>query len=154
MLQVLYTSLFSYIFDMFILHLLDQSSLILKLFLKCDYNFSVGRIQTRHIYFLPLQARGRSWQGCWFCSHTFHHQFIDWLKEKVWIGGLVMKCWWIKTVAGIRDSQSGTNSHWVNPWIFSIIPESKRKQFWKKRFGNEGLVIHEICWNMRRLKCN
>ena len=42
---------------------LDQCSFILILDLRCDCKLSVGRTIIGYMYFLPLQAWGRPWQG-------------------------------------------------------------------------------------------
>ena len=59
------------------LHWSDQYSLILKLFLGCDWNFSVGRIQAKHTYLLPPQVYGRSWWGFRLGVQTCLLQLID-----------------------------------------------------------------------------
>ena len=61
---------------------LDQSSLILKLFLGCDSKFSVGHIQTVHTDFLPPQVFVRSWIGCWLGVHNCFLQMIYFIDKK------------------------------------------------------------------------
>ena len=61
--QVLCSSFLLLIFDLCVLYLLHQRSLILTLVLGCVIKLSLGRIQTIHMYFLPLQVCGRSWRG-------------------------------------------------------------------------------------------
>ena len=63
-----FTLTFIIIVDLCILHLLDQRSLILKLVLWCDWNFSVVHIQTGYTNLLPLQVCGRLWQWYWLCG--------------------------------------------------------------------------------------
>ena len=50
------------IFDFCISYVLDQILLILKLVLVCDCKFSLGRIQTRLMDFIPSQVCVRSWR--------------------------------------------------------------------------------------------
>ena len=53
------------------LHLSDQILLILNFFLGCDWNFSVGRIQTGRRNWLPPQVCGRSWRCFQLGGDTF-----------------------------------------------------------------------------------
>ena len=59
---------------------LYQRSLKPILILGCDWKLSVGFIQTRHMYLLPIKVCGRLWWGWRLCGFTFHHQLIDWLQ--------------------------------------------------------------------------
>ena len=52
--QVIHKSLFLLIVYLFILHLLNQRSFIMKIFLGCDYILSVRRIYTIYMCLLPL----------------------------------------------------------------------------------------------------
>ena len=63
-------------------HWSDQLLLILKLSLGCDYKFSVGHIQTGHIYFLTPQVCGSLCRGCRLCVYTCLLQLIDLLYLK------------------------------------------------------------------------
>ena len=67
-------------FWLFVSYLLDQIVLILKLVLVCDCKFSLGRIQTRQMYFILPQVCVRSWQGC----RSFFHlsPSIHWLASR------------------------------------------------------------------------
>ena len=82
------------IFDICVSYLLYQRSLILKLFLRCDWKIPVGRIQNEHTYLPPPSACGRL---CWrcrfllFCLSPSRHllvsrQFLKLFKfEVVWV---------------------------------------------------------------------
>ena len=65
-----------FIVDLGVSYLLDQHSLILKLFLASSWKLYVGRIQTGHIYLHPLQVSGRSWRGLWLGVHARLLNFI------------------------------------------------------------------------------
>ena len=96
-----YKPYFFYCLPMFFL--LDLRSLILKLFIGCDFKFSVGRIQIAHMDFLPSQSCGRLWRWCQFFYCTCHHQSVRLLQ------GNPLR----------RVGPRGTKSHWVHPyWIF------------------------------------
>ena len=77
-LQVLGSSLILLIVDLCVLQLLDQRSLILNLFLVCDWKFPVGRIQTGHTDFSPPLVCGSSWRGFWFLWLLCRNQYIYW----------------------------------------------------------------------------
>ena len=64
------------------LHWSDQSSLILKLVIRCNWTFSLGHIQTGLTDFLPLQVCGRSWWGCRLGIQTCLLQLIAFLDPK------------------------------------------------------------------------
>ena len=59
-----------------VLYLLDQHSLVPKLVLRCDWIFSVGRIQTGHTC-LFVEGRG---DGAGFCYCTCCNKYIDWIQ--------------------------------------------------------------------------
>ena len=106
-----------------LLWLLDQISLILKLFLECDWKLSVGRIQTGHKYFLHPQVCGRSWRGWRFLwlhlSPSIHS--LDW-----------------------RQFLNFDNFLWiVGDWFINITEDCSL--FWVSRF----IIITEyfsFCW--------
>ena len=84
------------------LHWLYYHSLILKLVPGCVSKLSVGRIQTVHKDFLPLQVFGRSWQGRQLCVQTCLLQLIALLDLK-------------------SPSSSFSNPYFVYCWIVCII---------------------------------
>ena len=67
-------------FFLFIFHLTDQRSLILKLVLGCDCKLSLVHIKIGHTDLLPPQACEKLWQGCQLCDFTLHHQLIVWVQ--------------------------------------------------------------------------
>ena len=64
-------------------YLLNQRSLILKLVLRSDCKFPVGRVQTRHMDFLPPHNFGNLWKECQFLFHL--SQSINWLNSRFFL---------------------------------------------------------------------
>ena len=64
------------IVDLCVSYLMDQRSLILKLFLGYVNFFSVGRIRTGHTDLIPLQVCGNFWRRCRFLWFP-----INWLAS-------------------------------------------------------------------------
>ena len=80
------------IVDLCVSYLLDQRSLILKLFLSCYYKLSVGRIQTGHTYLHPPQVWVRSWQECWFLWFHLSSSIHFWIQGS---SSSLENLWWI-----------------------------------------------------------
>ena len=59
-LQDIFSIVLLLIFELCVSYLLGQRPLILNLVLGCDYKCLVGRIQTVHTDFIPLQLYGKS----------------------------------------------------------------------------------------------
>ena len=71
-----------FIDDLFILNLLDQRSLVLKLVPECDFKLFVGNMKIRHMNFLPLQFSLRLRQGGQLCDWTYYHKLFYCIPNK------------------------------------------------------------------------
>ena len=80
LLQGLYTRLILLIFYLYLLHLLDQGQLILKLVLVCVKNNHVGPIHIKNTDLLPLQFFGRLCRGIWLYDWTSFRHLIGWIQ--------------------------------------------------------------------------
>ena len=97
-LQFLYTIIPLLIVALYILYLLYQRLLTLKPVPGCDCKFSVGYIQTGHVYLLPPKFCGMLWQGCWLRGCILHHQLIESLKVNRTNFFLLIVVWWVLAV--------------------------------------------------------
>ena len=64
------------------MHWLYQRPFILELVLECVRKFSMGCIQTGHMYLLPPQVFGRSWRGFWLGVKTCSLQLVSFIDIK------------------------------------------------------------------------
>ena len=138
------------IFYLCILHLLDQHSLILKSFPRCDYNFFVGHIQIRHTDLLSPQVCGRWWKGYLFCDFTFHHQYINWMKGShlnnflLFFVNICFRCVRSNTETGEFIYKHNHHKRHTSTYIYCYQGDIDRKSYTIK--VNKGLVENVWWW--------